>query len=216
MYSKPFSIEEFLFAYWTFYISAFPGDVFWKLNFYALSPVCNFFGEAKKTESLLALRHHYYSFTWRTFRNVHTFTETHAKTSNFDTSTCHFSFKQKIIYYLKKNYPRFSYQSSTVVAFTSSLLYNLVIGLFKIYSIFLRELLQISLKCTTQTLNFFKFSTRLDNFFKCFYAWSLSFPEIIIAIETRFLSFFCSFWKSQTNTALEQYIQVPISISLII
>ena len=72
IYSKPLSIEELLFAYRTFYDFGFFRDVLWKLNFCALSPVCNFFGEAKKTESLLAFPHHY-SFTWRrTFRNVHT------------------------------------------------------------------------------------------------------------------------------------------------
>ena len=72
MYSKPLSIEKFLFAYRTFYFFGFISDIFWKLNFYALSPMCNFFDKAKKTESLLAFRHHY-SFTWRrTFRNVHT------------------------------------------------------------------------------------------------------------------------------------------------
>ena len=114
------------------------------------------------------------------------FTETHRKTSNFDISTCHFCFIQKIICYLKRNQPRLSlpkfYRCS-----------NLVIGLFKIYSIFLSELLWISLKCTIQTLNFFIFFTRLDKFFKGFYTWSLSFPEIIIAIEKMFLSFFCPF-----------------------
>ena len=55
MYSKPLIIEEFLFAYRTFYLFGFIRDVFWKLNFYALSPVYNFFGESKKPESLLTL-----------------------------------------------------------------------------------------------------------------------------------------------------------------
>ena len=55
MHSKPLSIEEFLFAYRIFYLFGFIRDVFWKLNFYALSPVCNFFGENKKPDSLLAL-----------------------------------------------------------------------------------------------------------------------------------------------------------------
>ena len=76
MYSNPLSIEEFLFAYPTFYFFLFFRDVFWKLNFYALSPICNLFGEALKNESLLAFRHHY-SFTWRrTFRNVRTLQKT--------------------------------------------------------------------------------------------------------------------------------------------
>ena len=59
MYSKPLSIEEFSFAYRTFYVFGFIRDVFWKLNFYALSPVCNFFAEATKSKILLAFRHHY-------------------------------------------------------------------------------------------------------------------------------------------------------------
>ena len=40
--------------------------------------------------------------------NMQHFTETHRKTSNFDISTCHFCFMQKIIYYSKRNSPRFS------------------------------------------------------------------------------------------------------------
>ena len=76
--------------------------------------------------------------------------------------------------------------------------------------LFLSELPWISVICAIQTLNFFIFFTRLDKCFKSFYTWSLSFPEIIIAIETMFLSFFCSFRKRQTNTALEQYIQATI------
>ena len=59
MYFKTLSIEEFLFEYQTFYVFGFIRDVFWKPNFYALSPVCNFFGEPKKTESLFAFQHHY-------------------------------------------------------------------------------------------------------------------------------------------------------------
>ena len=72
MYSNPLSIEEFLFAFRILYVFGFIRDVFCKLNFNALSSVCNLFGEAKKTKSLLAFWHHY-SFTWRKmFRNAHT------------------------------------------------------------------------------------------------------------------------------------------------
>ena len=144
------------------------------------------------------------------------FTETQRKTSNFDISTYRFCFILKMINYLKKNSLVLVYRSSTVLALTSSLLLNSVIGLFKIYSIFLSKLLWLSIECTRQTLNFSIFFTRLDKFLKGFYTWSLSFPEITIAIETVFLPFFCSFWKSQTNTALQQYIQVTILIDLII
>ena len=36
-YSKSLSIEEFLFAYRTFYVFGFIREVFWKLSFYVLS-----------------------------------------------------------------------------------------------------------------------------------------------------------------------------------
>ena len=72
MYSNPLSVKEFLFANRILYVFGFIRDVFYKLNFNALSPVCNLFGETKKTKSLLAFWHHY-SFTWRKmFRNAHT------------------------------------------------------------------------------------------------------------------------------------------------
>ena len=52
-------------------------------------------------------------FVFTTHLSVH-LKETHRITSNFDMcllnfiSTCHFCFIQKIIYYLKRNWPRFS------------------------------------------------------------------------------------------------------------
>ena len=61
------------------------------------------------------------------------FTETHRKTSNFDISTCHFCFMQKIIYYSKRNSPRFSLPKFcrcsiyviTIVNFTNRAVQNL-------------------------------------------------------------------------------------------
>ena len=58
MYSKPLCIEEFLSAYRSFYVVGFITDVLWKLNFNALSPVCNFFGEAKKLRVNITIGHY--------------------------------------------------------------------------------------------------------------------------------------------------------------
>ena len=59
------------------------------------------------------------------------FTETHRKTSNFDMrllnfiSTCHSCFIQKIIYHLKRNWPRFS-----LLKFCRSSIYVITIAKF--------------------------------------------------------------------------------------
>ena len=84
--------------------------------------------------------------------NIH-FTETHRKTSNFDMcllnfiSTCHFCFIQKIIYHLKRNWPRFR-----LPKFFRSSIYVIIIVKFSNSPIqnvfnFLIELLWISVKC---------------------------------------------------------------------
>ena len=86
------------------------------------------------------------------FVNTLHFTETHRKTSNFDMcllnfiSTC-LCFIQKLIYHLKRNWPRFS-----LPKICRSSIYVIAIVKFsnrpiQIYSIFLSELLWISVKC---------------------------------------------------------------------
>ena len=103
MYSKPLSIEKFLFAYRTFYFFGFISDIFWKLNFYAHSPMCNFVEEAKKKQVSFGVLTSLFIHMKKNVSKYTHFTETHRKTSNFNISTCHFCFMQKIIYYLKRN-----------------------------------------------------------------------------------------------------------------
>ena len=107
MYSKPLSIEKLLFAYRTFYFFGFISDIFWKLNFYALSPMCNVFDKARKTRASFGVSTSLFIHVKKNVSKCTHFTETHRKKTNFNISTCHFCFIQTIIYYLRRNQPCF-------------------------------------------------------------------------------------------------------------
>ena len=103
----------------------------------------------------LNLGHHFLIFNKNSLNLVLHCTETHRKTSNFYMcllnfiSTYHFYFMQKIIYHLKRNWPRFSlpkFSRSSIYVIT---IVNLVILLFKL------ELLWVSVGPYFTTFNFF-------------------------------------------------------------
>ena len=109
----------------------------------------------------LNLGHHFLIFNENSLNLVLHCTETHRKTSNFymcllnSISTYHFCFMQKIIYHLKRNWPRFSlpkFSGSSIYVIT---IVNLVILLFKL------ELLWVSVGPYFTTFNFFFFPRKV-------------------------------------------------------